>query len=59
MVVFTLKWTHVGALPTDADHKQQLFLRADIETTLHPGLTLKLHQFLLLLTERTLFSNSI
>ena len=37
------------ALPTDTDDKQQLCLRPDIEPTLHPGLTLKLHQLLVLL----------
>ena len=39
------------ALPTNADHKQQLCLRTDIETTLQTGLALKLHQLLFLFTE--------
>ena len=43
-----------GALPTDADNKQQLCLRTDIEPTLQTGLTLKLHQLLVLLTTPTL-----
>jgi hypothetical protein len=39
--------------PPDADHKQQLCLRADIESTLQTGLTLKLHQLLLLVQAST------
>ena len=37
-----------GFIPTDADHKQKLGLRAHIEPTLEPGLTLELHKLLLL-----------
>ena len=37
-----------SALPTDADNKQKLGLRADIEPVLQPGLTLELHKLLLL-----------
>ena len=37
-----------SALPADADHKQKLGLRADIEPTLQPGLTFELHKLLIL-----------
>jgi hypothetical protein len=37
-----------GFIPTDADHKQKLGLRAHVEPTLQPGFTLELHKLLLL-----------